>query len=202
MLNISPWYKDLIPVGCVVLGVILGAFVNATKDHFSNSREVNRYTQLIKEEIEIALEVSVDIVGRLCIAIDEAEDSKSVPFVYFEEISNICFAQFYHKAINAYSLADRKNINDIYYHVKKINQTQAGYVPREDATKENARGNVMKLNDILISAMKIYNAYHKIYGAPATQIVSVNKFLKIHGIKSNFYSTLSEREKKINKGEG
>jgi len=185
--------KEYLPVISAITGVVIGLFLNSLKEYITEKSRQSKYRELIRQEIELAVEDSIDLARRLTKELDECTSNKKLMRVYIPNLATICFEEFYPKLVVSYNSHERECINRVYNNMALINSSSTknytATLGKDFSTCFN------RANDIFISVIKLYHAYSNLYLGYKEKEIAIEYFLKKNDIESKFYQDMIDKSK-------
>lgn len=182
-------YKEYIPVVTTLIGVTVGFSLNYIRELVRNIKSEKLNTILLREELDIALEDSIDLARRICKSLDEEFAIGKTPIVYVSAISNVCFNEFYPTIIKCYSREQRRLIHECYSHILYINSLATkDYFAKVISSNINDEFN--KINDLFISCLKLYRAHSNLYKGTNYKEISIKTYFQDVRIENEFYKKM------------
>ncbi|ELV3370774.1 hypothetical protein SGI63_000574 [Enterobacter cloacae] len=185
--------KDFLPIATTLVGIVVGFSLNYIRDLITTRKSEKLNCKLLKEELDLALEDSIDLAKRLCESLDEKVEKGTIPWVYVSEMSNVCFNSFYPQIIKSYTREQRRCIHEAYAQISFINTFSTKEITNRDTTQDLPKA-IHKLNDIFIACLKLYRAHQNLYLHNALWDISIERYLRETKIQSKFYQSMVDRE--------
>lgn len=185
------WIKTYLPLITTFVGLFFGFFLNTIKDSVVNRRNIVRYKKVIKEEVFLATQESLDLAKRICKALDEAKENGKAPYAYVSRVSDISFKEFYPKSIYSYSVSERKDLNVFYSNIDFINSHVNGNF--STMYDKDISGGVARMNHLMIAIFNVYRCHANLHLGKNRSTMTVGNFLDETEIESEFYRDLIKR---------
>lgn len=185
------WIKTYLPLITSFVGLLFGFFLNTIKESATSKINIIKYKKVVRDEVYLALEDSINLARRICKSLDEEKLEGKMHYIYVARVSDICFKEFYPKAIASYSKWERKNLHSFYYNVDFIN-SNAAYNGTANILS-NKGEDIGRLNDIMIAIFTLYRCHGNLYEGKNSETISIGAFLKENNIESNYYQEMIKR---------